>query len=155
LASFIPKLHDEYDNDFCQGYNKMYSQLNQPEDETSSPPVSSARLSITALAASRVQTRSTCFCRSTQLDDYLISAPIEDNDLLAFWHAHAKSFLGVAQMAKDVLAVLITGVGVLHMFSITQRICSYQRYRSGVEIMKRMIIVQHCECIAEEEELDD
>ncbi len=58
-------------------------------------------------------------------------------------------------MAKDVLAVLITGVGVLHMFSITQRICSYQRYRSGVEIMKRMIIVQHCECIAEEEELDD
>jgi hypothetical protein len=154
-ASFNPKLHDEYNDDFLSGYGRMYSQLDQPEERSPSPPVSAARLSFTALAASRVRSKSSRTSCQPQLNEYPRSDLTDDDDPLAFWRSREESFPGLAQMAKDVLAVPIAGVGVEHLFSIARRICSYQRHQLGADTIRKMMIVRHWENAAEEEEDED
>jgi hypothetical protein len=45
-------------------------------------------------------------------------------------------------MAKDVLAVPISGVGVERVFSIARQICTYQRHRLNPETLKMLVIVR-------------
>jgi hypothetical protein len=45
-------------------------------------------------------------------------------------------------MARDVLAVPISGAGVERFFSAARRICSYQRSLLNAEIIKRLILLR-------------
>ncbi len=122
---FDPKLHWQYEKDFRQSYEKLFSHLDEHEERTAPPPLSASQLSFTALAASRRKTKTAVLSISIQLDDYLRSDPTDDNDPLTFWHSRSDSAPGLAHMAKDVLAVAIAGVGVERVFSAARRVCSY------------------------------
>ena len=54
---------------------------------------------------------------SSQLDTYLDGKATEDTDPLAFWKRWQSEMPGLAQMAKDVLAVPVSGVGVERLFN--------------------------------------
>jgi hypothetical protein len=93
-----------------------------------------------------------CF---TQLNDYLRSEVTEDDDLLVFWRSRQATALGLAQMAKDVLAVPIAGVGVERIFSAARRICGYQRHRLSATTIWKLMIVQGWVVAREGEEKDN
>ncbi len=48
----------------------------------------------------------------------------------------------LAQMAKDILAIPVAGVGVERIFSIARQICSYQRNRLDAETIMQLMIVR-------------
>jgi hypothetical protein len=98
-----------------------------------------------------MKTKTAVWSISTQLDDYLRSDPTDDNDPLAFWRSQSDSAPGLAQMAKDVLAVAIAGVGVERVFSAARRVCSYQRHRLSRDTMKKVMIVRDRESSAEDD----
>jgi hypothetical protein len=48
-------------------------------------------------------------------------------------------------MAKDILAVSISSVGVKRLFSTARQICSYARNRFRPETIGKMMVVKHAE----------
>ncbi len=93
-----------------------------------------------------------CF---TQLNDYLRSEVTEDDDLLVFWRSRQATAPGLAQMAKDVLAVPIAGVGVERIFSAARRIGGYQRHQISATTIRKLMIVRGWVVAREGEEKDD
>ncbi len=61
--------------------------------------------------------KTTDACLSSQLNDYLCAEVTEDDDPLAFGRSREEKAPGLAQMAKDILAIPIAGVGVERIFS--------------------------------------
>ncbi len=55
---FDPKLHQQYDQDIRQTYDKKYANLDAYTEPALAPVPSAARLSFTALAASKIRQRS-------------------------------------------------------------------------------------------------
>ena len=51
--------------------------------------------------------------------------------------------LGLAQIAKDILAVLILGVGVEKLFNTARNICHYCQYSLGASTIKLLIMFSH------------
>ncbi len=94
-----------------------YSQLNKCDalQVIIAPPT--ARMSFTALATTKMRTKTTDTILYSQLNDYLLAEVTEDNDPLAFWHSREATAPGLAQIAKDILAIPIAGVGIKRIFS--------------------------------------
>ncbi len=85
-----------------------------------------------------------------ELDHYLESAPMRDRNPLVYWQNQSTS-PGLAQMAKDYLAVPISGVGVERTFSSGRLMCPYQRNQLQPETMKRLMVLRHHWGMAERE----
>ncbi len=77
------------------------------------------------MAKRNLTTRSTV--TSTTLDQYLLLKTTSIFLILQYWKVHVHLILSLAQMAKDVLAVPIAGVGVEQDFLVARQVCSYQR----------------------------
>jgi hypothetical protein len=92
---------------------------------------------------------------STQLDHYLRSNSTEDDNPLVLWCSRSGSAPGLVQMAKDVLAVAIAGIGVERVFSAARRVCSYQQHQLSRDTMKKVMIVQDWEGFADEDDVGE
>jgi hypothetical protein len=58
-------------------------------------------------------------------------------------------------MAKDILAIPISGVGVERIFSITRQICSYQQNRLDADTIKQLMIVRTYDRLMAPEDSDN
>ncbi len=152
--NFEPQLHRQYDKEFRQVYKTKYLQLDKQDVPrvNSAPPT--ARMSFTALATSRMRPKTTDAGLSSQLNDYLRAEVTEDDDPLAFWRSREETAPGLAQMAKDILAIPIARVGVERIFSAARRVCGYQRHRLSPETIRKIIVVREWEMVRERHNQD-
>jgi hypothetical protein len=81
----------------------------------------------------------------SELDSYLASGITVDDDLLRFWKAREGMSPIFAQMAKDVLAVPISGVGVERTFSVARQLCTDQRHKLDVQTIRKRLLVRQRE----------
>ncbi len=56
------------------------------------------------------------------LDSYLTAGTTYDRDTLRFWHEHKSVYPGLKQMARDALAVPVSGAGVERYISAARLI---------------------------------
>ncbi len=94
-----------------------------PEPQLLAPSV---RLGFAALVALKQRQKVKCAAhtRTSRLEDYLTSPISSETDILSYWQSQEQDMPGLAQMAKDILAVPISGVGIERRFSTAQQICS-------------------------------
>ena len=81
-----------------------------------------AQIHLAAVAAQQQRKNLPINTNSSQLDSYLQSASTQENNPLTFWQAMTTSSPRLAQMAKNVLAVPISGVGVEKQFNTARDI---------------------------------
>ncbi len=146
MPDFRPELLREYKKDFLHRYNKRYA-LYKPTPaliDYSSPAPS--RRSFAALTAQKQQAKRVQPTHVVQVTTY-VSTPTTDNvsNVLAYWQAHEGQLPGLAQMAIDVLAVPISGVGVERVFSLARLVCSYIRNRLCPSTISKLMFVKHAE----------
>jgi hypothetical protein len=91
----------------------------------------------------------------TSLDRYLLSEATSDLQILQYWKVHEHLMPGLAQMAKDVLAIPIAGVGVERIFSVARQVCSYQRNGLDADTIKQLMIVRTHDQLLATDALED
>jgi hypothetical protein len=111
-------------------------------------------MSYTALATSKMRPKATAATLPSQLDDYFRAEVTDDNDPLAFWRSREETAPGLAQMAKDILAIPIAGVGVERIFSAARRVCGYQRHWLSPETIRKIMVVREWEVERERHDQD-
>lgn len=78
-------------------------------------------------------------------EDYLstpIVRPSGDFDILRWWQQNRGHYPRLAQVAKDILSVPITGVGVERVFNVTKDIINDRRHRLNAETIRRLTIMR-------------
>jgi len=74
-------------------------------------------------------------------------------DILEYWKSKQHTFPGLAAMARDVLAVPATGVGVERLFNMARDICHYRRSHLKPESIRGSMMVKMFDKIELEDEL--
>lgn len=79
-------------------------------------------------------------------EDYL-STPIfratpGDFDILKWWQDNKAQYPRLAQVAKDILSVPITGVGVERVFNVTKDIINDRRHRLNAETIRKLTMMR-------------
>ncbi len=139
------KLLKAYESDFGSEYTKRYAALKREATPERKPQTTSARMSFSALAAHKQHAMRAPPTRTARPIEYL-SAPVSsDADVLAYWMAHELKLPGLSQMAKDILAVPISGVGVERLFSTALQMCCFTRNRLRPSTIQKMMVVKHAE----------
>ncbi len=126
LPSFRPEDLQAYEKSFRAEYRDNYSVTIPPAEAASNPGLLPGEIDFADLVLTQQQTWRHARQRSP-LDSYLQSSTTSDRDILRFWQQHETDYPGLAHMARDVLAVPISGAGVERYFSAARLICSYQR----------------------------
>ncbi len=80
---------------------------------------------------------------TTNIDNYLQALPTADTNVLKFWKLHKRQYPGLAQMAKDILSVLLACVSVERIFSIARQIVTYQQNCLDANTIQQLTIVRH------------
>jgi hypothetical protein len=137
---FEPQDAKEYEAEFRQFHEDFYSHLCS-EELTERPSELSLGMDLTSIAIAKRQQGMQSSPAASLLDRYLRSDLTTDFQPLEFWKVHAPFMPSLAQMAKDILAIPIAGVGVERIFSIARQICSYQRNRFDAETITQLMIV--------------
>lgn len=78
-------------------------------------------------------------------EDYLstpIVRPSGDFDILKWWQQNKGHYPRLAQVAKDILSVPITGVGVERVFNVTKDIINDRRHRLNAETIRKLTIMR-------------
>jgi hypothetical protein len=138
---FQPSDASAYEEDFRSCYAAEYALLNaDPNPGQSNNDTSNCDLdSLVEMELNSIGGQQSGF---KELDEYHESVPTRDRNPLLYWQNHSAS-PGVAQMAKDYLAIPISGVGVERCFSRGRLMCPYQRNQLLPETMKRLMILRH------------
>jgi hypothetical protein len=131
-----------YDESFRREVLKNYTVLSQTEALADTNLVDPDEIDLADFARTQQCTQARPSISHAPCDDYLDSKPTDDKDPLRFWVRHEIEYPGLSHMAKDVLAVPVSGVGVERIFSAARQICSYQRNRLGAETIKRLMLVR-------------
>jgi hypothetical protein len=138
------KLLRAYKSDFRQQY-KRYEHLERVATPKPTPRLVSVRMGFAALATlkQREHVRRATASHTSRLNDYLSAAAILERDILLYWVSQEQHSPGLAQIARDILAVLISSVGVERLFSTACQICCYTRNRLRPSTIGKMLNVKH------------
>ena len=79
----------------------------------------------------------------SQLTKYLSGYPGDHENPLEAWKDLQSELVLVADMARDVLAVPISSVGVERTFNMARDICSYRRGHLNAESIRQLMMVKH------------
>jgi hypothetical protein len=94
--NFEQGLYQQYNNEFRQVYMTKYSQLDKRDAPRVSTAPSTARMSFTALATTKMRPKTTDTILPSQLNDYLRAEVTEDDDPLAFRRSREATVSGLA-----------------------------------------------------------
>jgi hypothetical protein len=131
----------EYEAEFRQFHDDFYSHL--CEQVQSEPPGQvSLGIDLTSIAIAKRRQSMPQSTSGSVVDKYLRSSLTTEFNPLEFWEVHEPFMPSLAQMAKDVLAIPVAGVGVERIFSIARQICSYQRNHLDAETIMQLMIVR-------------
>ncbi len=111
-----------YETEFRTFYRDNYSHLENEPDSVQQAARGTTD-DFVSLAIAQHQASKGQKNRFSGLNQYLQSETTDDVDILSFWRDYEQRAPGLAQMAKDILAVPIAGVGVERHFSIARHIC--------------------------------
>ena len=132
-----------YEQKFKDVYKRQYAQLEDAQPEEEKKLLDYAKINFAAAAAQQQRKNLLINSNSSPLDSYLQFADTQDSNPLVFWQAMTTSSPEPAQMAKNVLAVPISGVGVKKQFNIARDICHYCRHSLSASTIKLVIMVKH------------
>ena len=79
------------------------------------------------LQASTAPSQRTGVHGGQQVNKYLDAPVSSETDVLRWWKGHERMYPGLAQMARDVFAALVSGVGVERLFSYARDVCGHKR----------------------------
>lgn len=105
--------------------------------------------SITAIIAStlvrnsstRIESEATQYLRTPPLDIY------KQPDPLKCWKVLETEYPTIAQMARDILAIPATGVGVERLFNVGRDTCHYRRNRLNGDTIQMIMLIKYFERI--------
>jgi hypothetical protein len=100
---------------------------------------------VSAILKQQKDARRATGINTMRLNDYLSAAATLETDIWSYWESHEQHLPGLAQMAKDILAVPISGVSVKRLFSTACQICSYMQNRLRPSTIRKMIVVKNAE----------
>ena len=66
-----------------------------------------------------------------------------DRPILELWKLIDKVFPTVARMARDILAIPLSGVGVERVFNMARDVCHYRRSRLHAEQIRQIMLIKH------------
>ena len=80
----------------------------------------------------------------SELGRYLRSQPIgsQDESVLTIWHRIEKYYPTVAKMARDILPIQVSSIGVERIFNIGRDICNYRRGRLSPDTISQLMFVK-------------
>jgi hypothetical protein len=79
----------------------------------------------------------------SELTRYLDSQLSLEDDPLIAWRHEAREYPALAIMARDILAVPISGVGVERTFNMARDVCHYRRSQLRADTIKKVMIIKH------------
>lgn len=147
-------LQRRYVNEFHKHFNDNYAPRARgvPQEPIAVAPARPAVTQLQGLAAIGSVKRSAAQARSvvnSESVEYLKTAESEitaDNptgDPLRAWPALESSYPNLASMAKDILAVPASGVGVEREFNSARDIITYRRCRMKPDLIEDLMILKH------------
>jgi hypothetical protein len=141
------KLLQSCDSNFHYQYSRRYESLERASSLERPMSTPSGRMSFAALAAFKhwQNLKRAIPTKASHLIEYLSSPLSTETDILAYWQSQEQHFPGLTLMAKDVLAVPISGVGIERLFSTARQICGYVRNRLKPSTFSKMMVVKHAE----------
>lgn len=83
----------------------------------------------------------------TEAVRYLQTPPLPDSNPLDCWKVIESSFPTLAQMARDILAIPATGVGVERLFNIGRDTCHYRRNRLNGKTIENIMLIKYADRI--------
>lgn len=66
-----------------------------------------------------------------------------DLPILELWKLVGKNFPTVARMARDILAIPLSGVGVERVFNMARDVCHYRRSRLHANSIQKIMLIKH------------
>ncbi len=110
-SAFEPHYATLYEKELRDNYEANYAHLDDRHGE-SDCSTSPSCLDLDALVDMELLDSQPSTAGYKQLDEYLESAQTRDKNPLHYWQSNEAASPGLAQMAKDFLAVPISGVGI-------------------------------------------
>lgn len=87
--------------------------------------------------------------RSTRMEgeDYLSTPPVrtedDDFDVLLWWQTNQTTFPRLAQVAKDILAIPVSQVGVERVFNTARDVIGDRRHRLSPQTIRQLVVLKH------------
>jgi hypothetical protein len=132
---------DAYDNCSRIEVAENYTTLQPPAKTLMPKPVSPHDMDLVDMARTQQHVRARRLQEQTLVRSYLLIEQTNHKDPLALWALHEGKYSGVLQMAKDILAVPVSGIGVERISSAARQICNYQRNGLKVNTIKRPVML--------------
>ena len=79
----------------------------------------------------------------SELIRYLNGQTSNEDDPLQAWRREEREYPALALMARDILAVPISGVGVERTFNMARDVCHYRRGQLGAQTIEKVMIIKH------------
>lgn len=79
----------------------------------------------------------------SELTQYLTSRPSTEDDPLKAWSAESQEYPALGIMARDILAVPISGVGVERCFNMARDVCHYRRGHLSAVTIRKVMMIKH------------
>ena len=83
----------------------------------------------------------------------IYSATTRTGNVLDYWKSRQYEYPGLAAMARDILAIPATGVGVERMFNAARDICHYRRGQLRPDMVKASMLLKIYDRIKLQDEL--
>ena len=144
-------LQRRYVNEFNKNFSDNYAPRGVPQDPIAiapARPVTQLRGLAAIGSVKRIEVQA-CTRVNSESVEYLKTAESEitaDNptgDPLRAWPALESSYPNLASMAKDILAVPASGVGVEREFNSARDIITYRRCRMKPDLIEDLMILKH------------
>ena len=133
---------DIYGKQFAEFYKTRYHSLEKEPVSSMNAPAR-ANTSMAALIARNRLGKQRPVVPLSQLSSYLESATVQTDDLLEFWKGSEATLPGLAQMARDVLAIPVSGVGVERLFNTARDICHFRRHSLDASTIQKLMHLRH------------
>ena len=137
---------DHYRKEFISYFDTHYRQYMSESPTAGSslpPPKASGKESY----RQRLLRRTIANPNENELTRYLDTPPLKlsDDDPLIWWSQNANQYPALAKMAKRILAVPISSVGVERVFSVARDVLPYRRNRLSGGMIKTLLICKYAD----------
>jgi hypothetical protein len=144
-----PEYREQYLKDFHAYYNEHYKSLEAQVDDISESNNISTN-SVTAILASTLAHNTSTRVEESEAVQYLRTPPLnilKQPDPLRCWKTLEPEYPTLARMARDVLAIPATEVGVERLFNVGRDTCHYRRNRLNGKTIEMIMVIKYFERI--------
>jgi hAT family C-terminal dimerisation region len=134
------KNFDVYEEEFRDQFTTQYSHIDNIQPTQT---FNSAVHDLNTLANLQQTINKRHFDKQSSVEKYFEQYVYSAGSILEYWKAAEHTMPAMAAMARDVLAVPVSGVGVERMFNMGRDICHYRRHHLHAQSIKEVMMVKH------------